>query len=277
VRATSSRVKNGLVSNRRTSSVAFRAELTTNPSSPSADVNTSASVASSSTARCGRAVRDREHSGRVQQRPGHLVRDPDHQRGQQAEVDERTGADLRWLDAAFAVATLPTIKAVVIQSQADMWDPEKGATHLAAYEPFIKNVANHTKALGKPVLMLNGDSHVFLSDNPLTPTNAMHPGYDVPNFHRIVVHGSTAPLEWLRLTIDPKARAVARMPSAPSAGRGSSPRSELREQATQASYASKLRKQATQASYASKLRKQATQGRWARCPLCRGRRPCSHW
>jgi hypothetical protein len=29
--------------------------------------------------------------------------------------------------------------------------------------------------------------------------------YDVPNFHRVVVHGSTFPLEWLRLTIDPRA------------------------------------------------------------------------
>jgi hypothetical protein len=35
----------------------------------------------------------------------------------------------------------------------------------------------------------------------------MHPGYDVPNFHRIVVHGSTFPLEWLRLTVDPRASA----------------------------------------------------------------------
>ena len=42
--------------------------------------------------------------------------------------------------------------------------------------------------------MFNGDSHVYQSDNPLSPTdplNFMHPGYDVPNFHRIVVHGST--------------------------------------------------------------------------------------
>jgi hypothetical protein len=46
--------------------------------------------------------------------------------------------------------------------------------------------------------------------NPLSaadPRNYMHPGYDVPNFHRIVVHGSTLPLEWLRLTIDPRATA----------------------------------------------------------------------
>ena len=30
---------------------------------------------------------------------------------------------------------------------------------------------------------------------------AVHPSYDVPNFHRITVHGSTFPLEWLKLTI----------------------------------------------------------------------------
>jgi len=30
-----------------------------------------------------------------------------------------------------------------------------------------------------------------------------HPGYDVSNFHRVVVHGSTTPLEWLKLTVSP--------------------------------------------------------------------------
>ena len=28
-------------------------------------------------------------------------------------------------------------------------------------------------------------------------------GYNVPNFHRIVVHGETMPLEWLKLRVDP--------------------------------------------------------------------------
>ena len=127
---------------------------------------------------------------------------------QTAEIAERTGADLRWLDTAFVLAKLIGAKAVVIQAQADMWDAEKGAEHQAGYEPFVQSVASHTLAFGKPVLMLNGDSHVYLSDNPLSasdPLAFMHPGYDVPNFHRIVVHGSTFPLEWLRLTIDPRA------------------------------------------------------------------------
>ena len=34
-------------------------------------------------------------------------------------------------------------------------------------------------------------------------------GYAVKNFHRITVHGSTTPLEWLKLRIDPRARAAA--------------------------------------------------------------------
>ena len=102
--------------------------------------------------------------------------------------------------------------AVVISAQADMWDPEKGAIHQAGYEPFVQSIAAHTTAFGKPVLMFNGDSHVYLSHNPLSPADplsAMHPGYDVPNFHRIVVHGSTFPLEWLRLTINPASNAPA--------------------------------------------------------------------
>jgi hypothetical protein len=128
---------------------------------------------------------------------------------QAQEIAERTAADLRWLDLAYAIAGAePRIGSIVIGSQADMWDPEKGAGHLTAYEPFVKSIADHTKAFAKPVLMFNGDSHVYQSGNPLSPLDPvapMHPGYNVPNFHRVVVHGSTTPLEWLKLKIDPSA------------------------------------------------------------------------
>lgn len=143
---------------------------------------------------------------------------------QQQEVADRTGADLRWLDTAFAVASRTHAAGVVITVQADMWDLDgKPVNHLADYEPIVASVASHTSAFGRPVLMLNGDSHLYRSDNPLSDTAscttevsgggegpctseyANHPGYDVPNFHRIVVHGSTFPLEWLKLTVDPEA------------------------------------------------------------------------
>jgi hypothetical protein len=140
---------------------------------------------------------------------------------QTAEVAERTGADLRWLDLAFGAAALTRAKSVVIITQADMWDLDGNTVdHVAGYEPFVSSIAAHTLALQRPVLMFNGDSHLYRSDNPLSPTAGctieiagggegpcdsvayIHPGYNVPNFHRIVVHGSTFPLEWLKLTIN---------------------------------------------------------------------------
>jgi hypothetical protein len=129
---------------------------------------------------------------------------------QAQERNERTGADLRWLNLAFDAARVLRAKGVVIVLQADMWDPEKGAEHQTGYQPIVSAIAGHTQEFGGPVLLLNGDSHVYLSDNPLSaddPLSYMQPGYDVPNFHRIVVHGSTFPLEWLKLVVDPSANA----------------------------------------------------------------------
>ena len=143
---------------------------------------------------------------------------------QTQEVAERTGADLRWLDAAFARARRERVAGVVIQTQADMWDADgKAPSHLAAYAPLVDAIATKTKAFAKPVLLFNGDSHEYRSDNPLSPGFRLanpqaglaggdvspYPDYDVPNFHRVVVHGSTVPLEWLRLTVDPRAAAPA--------------------------------------------------------------------
>jgi hypothetical protein len=140
---------------------------------------------------------------------------------QRAEMNRRTAADVRWLNAAFAQAENDNAHSVVIIGQADMWDTGDalGAAHQSNYEPIIKAMADNTTAYGKPVLYLNGDSHVYRSDNPLQanstcyyetgscPADAWshHPFYDVPNFHRIVVHGSTFPMEWLKLSIDPRA------------------------------------------------------------------------
>jgi hypothetical protein len=158
---------------------------------------------------------------------------------------DHKGAVGRWLDAAFARAAANGARAVVIQLQADMWDRDgKAVSHIAQYEDVISNIAGHALTFGRPVLLLNGDSHSYRSDNPLkqgqpcefesgvdagtvacsTIPNASdgsftqdawvnHPGYDVPNFHRIVVHGSThtasdgsrPPMEWLKLTITPGA------------------------------------------------------------------------
>ena len=137
---------------------------------------------------------------------------------QQDEAALRTAADLRWLDRAFAVAGQDEADGVVVIEQSDMWDLDgKAASHLANYEPIVASLASHTTSFGKPVLLFEGDSHIYRSDNPLQQGAPCagdagvcaydawnsHPGYDVSNFHRVVVHGSTTPLEWLKLTVSP--------------------------------------------------------------------------
>ena len=162
---------------------------------------------------------------------------------QQNEVAVRSAATLRWIDAAYNRATTKGYIAMVLLTQADMWDVDEaktGAAHLSGYKQYLDKIAEGTKAYGMPVLMVMGDSHTYRSDNPLmkaapcaieveagkpavacsdsraeamlakvkNPTDAFltqaH-GYNVPNFHRIVVHGETMPLEWLKLRIDPTA------------------------------------------------------------------------
>ncbi len=133
------------------------------------------------------------------------------------EVTKRTAADITWLDRIFDRATHQDAKAVVIGIQADMWDPEIEGDP-ASYDhftPIVQELARRSLAFGRPVLLLNGDSHQFTDDHPLAdparPQNKSIYGItrDVPNLHRITVNGSTTPChEWLKLRVDPRSHAV---------------------------------------------------------------------
>ena len=126
------------------------------------------------------------------------------------EVADRSGADLRWLRAAFDLAQAEHARAMVIALQADMWDPEAtapGGAGLNQYTPFVQELATLALRFHRPVLLLNGDTHLFLTDHPLADPASVqgliHKTPAVPNLTRVVVQGSTnAPAEWLRLTID---------------------------------------------------------------------------
>lgn len=96
---------------------------------------------------------------------------------QAAEVEARVAAALAWTDATFDAAEAAGLLGVVLVMQADTWDPRV-----------------RTDALDGQVLLLQGDSHEYVADNPL----------GMLNFTRIVVHGATLPFEYLRLTIDPR-------------------------------------------------------------------------
>ena len=86
---------------------------------------------------------------------------------QPLEMAARTAADVRWLDAAFAKAEADNAHSVVIVGQSDMWDTTDAPAHQTNYEPIIAAMASNAQTYGKPVLYLNGDSHVYRSDDPL--------------------------------------------------------------------------------------------------------------
>jgi hypothetical protein len=141
----------------------------------------------------------------------------------QAQIDEytnRNAANLAWLDRIFASAEAHGATAVVLGIQANMWDPAfSGANDAPAsydhFTDFVQELARQSLEFGKPVLLLNGDSHQFIDDVPL---GASAPAYqrtmfgltqNVPNLRRITVNGSTTPChEWLKLTIDPRSQGV---------------------------------------------------------------------
>ena len=127
---------------------------------------------------------------------------------QAEEVASRAQANTAWLNKAFALANTEDAAGVVLFMQADMWDP---TAKLDGFDALVTQIGTLAAAFGKPVLILEGDSHRFKVDNPFSasPENALahalHPSTPVAeHVTRMVVEGSDGRTEYVRLTIDPK-------------------------------------------------------------------------
>ena len=111
---------------------------------------------------------------------------------------DRHAANLEWIDRVFARATRTRAAGVLLAIQADMWDPASPA--LPGFDAYKARIAERAARFGKPVLLLNGDSHVYYADSPFA---------SAPNLERITVNGSTScPHEYLRVRIDARAATV---------------------------------------------------------------------
>jgi hypothetical protein len=127
------------------------------------------------------------------------------------EIAKRDAANSRWLSKAFALATAHGDAGLLLGQQADMWDPAQaavGGDGLTGFDAHVAQLATLALAFGKPVLLVNGDSHLYEAEHPLAdPTSAAY-GYHpvpapVPNLTRITVDGSTNFTDWVKLAIDP--------------------------------------------------------------------------
>jgi len=128
------------------------------------------------------------------------------------EFAARAKADSTWIAQAFARATRTNARGLVLAFQADMWDPAEPT--LSGFDKLVEQIGTLAAAFGRPVLLLEGDSHVWRVDAPfttgavVTPTStlfsALHPSTPVaPNVTRHVVDGSGSPTSYTRLTIKP--------------------------------------------------------------------------
>lgn len=134
---------------------------------------------------------------------------------QVAEEKARTAAGIALVEETFRRARKEGDQAVVLMMQADMFDPTTPQVDLAfgAFRPVVQTIAAEALRYGRPVYLLNGDSHVFTDDNPLDGTKASPIGLAttwtafygvpaVPNLHRVTVDGSGNATDYLRVTVD---------------------------------------------------------------------------
>ena len=103
-----------------------------------------------------------------------------------AEARCRDAANAQWLDRAAALAAGPGMRALVIAIQANIWDSKK-----PVYDALRKHVESLHGRLGKPILFIHGDTHMYRVDYP----------FSVP-IRRLETYGSPF-VGWVRVTVDP--------------------------------------------------------------------------
>lgn len=127
-------------------------------------------------------------------------------------ADEREAlreAGVAWLDEAFRRAHAQDARAVFLATQISLWPYSGNPTlmhvlepdHLEApdgFGPFLASLVRHTRAFGRPVVLANGDTHVFRVDKPLVDEHreTQH------NFTRVEGFGSPQG-HWVRVRVEP--------------------------------------------------------------------------
>lgn len=154
---------------------------------------------------------------------------------QLAEVRARTAAALKMINDTFEHADDENSRAVVLQIQADMFDPTLPSTPTFAqwsgFQAIVQSIAARSAAFGKPVYLFDGDSHVYTVDRPLASESAWPSSYGTgswrsfygvttpaPNLTRITVDGSTGLNNWLKVTVHengPEVLSWTRVPFSP--------------------------------------------------------------
>ncbi|CAN5313288.1 hypothetical protein BH10BAC4_BH10BAC4_03040 [soil metagenome] len=118
-----------------------------------------------------------------------------------AEFEERDKANIAWLEEVFKLASQSAKAGIVIAMQADMFNEEKG---IIGFETLIQKLTALSIAFGKPVLLVNGDSHKFIVDKPLLRERdiKIEKQRVVENFTRLQLFGEQD-MHAVKIVVDP--------------------------------------------------------------------------
>ena len=116
---------------------------------------------------------------------------------QLAEATARIDATIAWIDDVFDKAEKTKARGVVVMMQADTFVGDNESA--SGFASILDRLGQRAAAFEHPVLLLQGDTHAFLTDAPF-------PG--APNLTRVVVQGAETANEWLKIRVDPSSPEV---------------------------------------------------------------------
>lgn len=127
---------------------------------------------------------------------------PGRQAADDEEMRRRLAASLAWLRSTFARAKADAAPAVVVAFHAD---PDfEGGQDQVRFRLLLDALEDEAIGFGKPVLLIHGDSHRFITDTPL---RSRRDGRIVGNVTRLEVPGSPD-VGWVRIVLTPGDRAT---------------------------------------------------------------------
>ena len=110
-----------------------------------------------------------------------------------AEARCRFDANRRWLARAAAAAAAPDSRALVIAMQANPW-----FTTRRVYDGYLALIDKTARTLGKPVLLVHGDTHNYQVDTPFSDAT----GAPLATLTRVVTYGSPI-VGWVKVYVNP--------------------------------------------------------------------------
>ena len=120
----------------------------------------------------------------------------DHQvPGAIAEHQARNAANMAWLNNSFQLAKNKKYAAVVIAMQSDIFDPR--VPKESGFKDFIQTISKLSASFKKPVLLIQGDSHQYVVDQPIKN----QAGETQENVLRLIVPGASL-VDAVEVTVD---------------------------------------------------------------------------